>query len=689
MSAGGIPIYVSTLVNASGAPRSGARIYSYVPDSAGAPTATARTLFTSPDAVTTPAANPYVMGTSGQGVLYKPPGQGVVIVIKGAEGAADAGTTYATVHYPAGVTVDSLGDEWLELLELDAQVFHVDAYGADPTGVADSTDAIQAASAALEAAGSGILRGTYGGTYKVYPDTSDTSSLGDFDNCKGVYLDFNGCTFTIAREFTGSQSVFGWVFEGCDGFGWSDHTVVCDQVDIPDLSWTRGMWWIAIGDRNSMLRAGSVKMTGGRLCVDIYRASATVTNRLIGGRIKRIETIGVGYPFGLRNSGDDVIVEEVDATDATRIFIGYGFRNLRAHMTRRSTGTAGESDFRIEANGTGSALDLGDPVTEGVFVKYKAVEAPTNAPHFVIEARGTSALTLRDIHIDMDITFGSGGSSQMIARTFKRSDASTFDSTVRGHALENVLFTGIVRDAPANAIIQLFDTTLGDWAGETISNFRIRDLIVTGSASSSYTIDFDGFTDGPTFDNFTFPGTVTRTGTIPDTFVEIGVKDAGGHRPLRFGNPRLAARSAGLPYPLAAITTAQTAVTGSTSETNLHTAITVPAGALGANGELRLSGALTMTNNANAKTLRVKYGGTTFATAALASGAGYRFEAVIKNRNSAAAQNGGLSGSGLLDSVTGTVNTANALDVQLTMELADAGDSVTLQDLSVDLVYRA
>jgi hypothetical protein len=45
--------------------------------------------------------------------------------------------------------------------------FHVDDYGADPTGVADSAIAINAARAAAEAAGGGVVKFRGGGTYKI------------------------------------------------------------------------------------------------------------------------------------------------------------------------------------------------------------------------------------------------------------------------------------------------------------------------------------------------------------------------------------------------------------------------------------------------------------------------------------------------------------------------------------------
>lgn len=111
MAATGIPIPIWSLVNASGAPVSGAKVYSWVPDSNGAPTATARALFTDASA-TVPAANPYTLGTNGGGTLYRLPSQAVTIQVK----SADAATTYSTTHLPVDLNQIELDTSWNTLL---------------------------------------------------------------------------------------------------------------------------------------------------------------------------------------------------------------------------------------------------------------------------------------------------------------------------------------------------------------------------------------------------------------------------------------------------------------------------------------------------------------------------------------------------------------------------------------------
>ena len=83
MSAIGIPIYISTLVNSSGAPVTGGNVTSWVPTSAGTASSTPRSVYTDPECSNALVAT--TLGTSGHKVLYRRPGQAVAIVVKSAD----------------------------------------------------------------------------------------------------------------------------------------------------------------------------------------------------------------------------------------------------------------------------------------------------------------------------------------------------------------------------------------------------------------------------------------------------------------------------------------------------------------------------------------------------------------------------------------------------------------------------
>lgn len=137
-------------------------------------------------------------------------------------------------------------------------------------------------------------------------------------------------------------------------------------------------------------------------------------------------------------------------------------------------------------------------------------------------------------------------------------------------------------------------------------------------------------------------------------------------------------------------------VTGTVNETALAS-ITIPAGAMGANGGVEIRTVWTITGSTNAKTLRVRLGGaagTQFLASVFSSASSVTFSDArrIKNRNSQSAQVGSASvgavsvGTGTTALPTATENTANAVDVVISGQLASAGETITLESYEVWLL---
>ena len=130
-------------------------------------------------------------------------------------------------------------------------------------------------------------------------------------------------------------------------------------------------------------------------------------------------------------------------------------------------------------------------------------------------------------------------------------------------------------------------------------------------------------------------------------------------------------------------------LTSSTSVATLAT-ITIPAGLLGANGKLKIYPLWATTNNANVKTLRVNIGGllcTTMVSQNVPNNSGL---VIIRNTNNEAAQkcSSGLvagigSSSGSI--AAPTVDTSAATTITITGQLAVGTDTLTLEDLFVEL----
>jgi hypothetical protein len=137
-------------------------------------------------------------------------------------------------------------------------------------------------------------------------------------------------------------------------------------------------------------------------------------------------------------------------------------------------------------------------------------------------------------------------------------------------------------------------------------------------------------------------------------------------------------------------------VTGTLTETALAT-VTLPAGAMGANGALRITSIWsTPGGSGNSKSLRVRLGGMSgaqvMAVAVTTSLSVSEAGRIVQNRNSASSQvtrNSGNPGNGGSSSAvtTGAINTAVAQDIVFTGQLANIGETITLESYLVEVYY--
>lgn len=133
--------------------------------------------------------------------------------------------------------------------------------------------------------------------------------------------------------------------------------------------------------------------------------------------------------------------------------------------------------------------------------------------------------------------------------------------------------------------------------------------------------------------------------------------------------------------------------TGTTSSTALVT-VTVPAGAMGPTGILRVTLVWSCSNTGNNKSLACLFGGNHFRTIAQTTNISNREQFQIQNRNSQAAQVGHYNSASVggwnpaaFAHVTSSVNTANAADLIVYGVLANAADTMTIESYSVELLY--
>lgn len=122
----------------------------------------------------------------------------------------------------------------------------------------------------------------------------------------------------------------------------------------------------------------------------------------------------------------------------------------------------------------------------------------------------------------------------------------------------------------------------------------------------------------------------------------------------------------------------------STGENTVYSFI-VPGGTIGTNGSLRISTQFTCTNNANTKTLRIKFGGVTLLSTSAVNAAGAVQFLKIANRDSVSAQISGVVASGPSGTITTTsIDTSIAQNIEVTVQKANAGDTLILQSVIIE-----
>jgi hypothetical protein len=150
--------------------------------------------------------------------------------------------------------------------------------------------------------------------------------------------------------------------------------------------------------------------------------------------------------------------------------------------------------------------------------------------------------------------------------------------------------------------------------------------------------------------------------------------------------------------PASLVSINETFASGSATAEQVIGSFRIPPGLMPLNARMRISGGVSMVNNANAKTLQIRVNGLAgtllFQSPALASNADYNFQTEIGLRGDGVTQigygEGTTGGFGLSTTAYRTFNTVNYLlneiEYVVTVTKATAGDAMSLEGLLVQLV---
>ena len=119
-------------------------------------------------------------------------------------------------------------------------------------------------------------------------------------------------------------------------------------------------------------------------------------------------------------------------------------------------------------------------------------------------------------------------------------------------------------------------------------------------------------------------------------------------------------------------------LTGTTSETTMLTT-SIPASLMNKRGRANVIALLSLTNNANAKTVKVKIGGQLVVAITSTNQNLSGLSGWLLNLNSETSQKNG-------NAISFTVDTTIANDLVITGQLANAGDTVTITAVSLEII---
>lgn len=356
-------------------------------------------------------------------------------------------------------------------------------------------------------------------------------------------------------------------------------------------------------------------------------------------------------------------------------------------------------------------LDVTDAANPAVFHDYKIREFFSDAEIAVV-GRSNNTANLHLIDWDIGVGYSRGaypsgtpaklfGSNFSTSNTWYEGKISTGDVDPTFLNVDSVLFDGIIQTEEALPNIGL---SLGSRAWIQTANAGGRGYFKQASknVSADGAITVDGYeiinlTGSVKAVSFASNTRFHRFAVVNSTSNLVVISGlAGANKLLAPGATANIVQNAssffaeGVSAPVILDeSAAKVDLTGSTSETTLKT-ITIPAKAMGANGSVRVTLLASANNNANTKTLRVKFGGTTFHQTNLTTQLSRQAIVIIRNRNSESSQVGNpvaFDGIGAASAVviTSAVDTTADVTLLITGQLANGADDMHLEGYTIEV----
>jgi hypothetical protein len=337
--------------------------------------------------------------------------------------------------------------------------------------------------------------------YLVWPTTVvNQDVLLDMTATDGVTWDFNGSEIVAKAGSAGTDTSYCFYLRSCVGTTFKGaafrHKVIND-ASVPDG--TKGITWFQLEDDCIGTTFSDLNILGGRIGIAVTRTSTSHRGKnikVLGGYFNK-----VFYGFNCQKSGDDAFIRNLVCENGGRSYFCY---NVSRHDIQLRIIPYGNIipeipiGVSLAAAETNALFNTLEDITLDVTVSSIGQSMVGSASFFDLFVAGSDEGPIAIIKnikwrmaIDVPPVGQTGGN---IFQTQKTKSNLTFDSTTRGHIIENLEFSGNIH---ANGVdcfgFNLFGET--DWSGENIRNISFKNLSIDGLIREAFIINAACFTN--------------------------------------------------------------------------------------------------------------------------------------------------------------------------------------------------
>ncbi len=387
-------------------------------------------------------------------------------------------------------------------------------FGGIGDGVADDTAALLAAAAKVQQAGGGrivIPQGRWRILSADWQAAAPSGVLCAFNGLRGVEIVGHGATLVADRDFAPNQTLNLFDFTDCAGIDVYGFDVEGKPYEIVQH---RGVVTVNIGTGCTEVYVRTRLSDGLAPFLCVGSANTPRSERSHGFDID-VTTIRCTYGINCQHNGDSVRAR-VWARGTYRSYFIYGVEDHDAYVNSRD-------------NGSGDVLLRGysGKGLRSIRIHYVNVDSTDSGPEgprpdcVMLGPADTTACPFEDIEINLHVRYlGAAGCPASAFVLCKFNNSGGFDMTTRGHTMRNVRISGLIEGEGAPAT-PAFDT-IGDWSGETLEGWHLRDLRLKTPKVSYF--DFSGLRGVANITNVQADARIYTMGSPNGRVVFVGSK---------------------------------------------------------------------------------------------------------------------------------------------------------------------